>query len=52
MRYGSGTAGRRAKLGKIQGGGGGCRLDKGGGWVTKNVVFLRDKNINFLEVPR
>ena len=38
---------RRAKLGKIQGG---CRFDKGG--VTKNFEFLRDKNINFLEVLR
>ena len=35
---------RGAKLGKIQGG---CRFDKGG--VTKNIEFLRDKNINFLE---
>ena len=29
---------------------GGCRFDKGG--VTKNFEFLRDKNINFLEVLR
>ena len=41
---------RRAKLGKIQGGGG-CKFDKGGG-VIKFLKFLRDKNINFLEVLR
>ena len=29
---------------------GGCRFDKGG--VTKKFEFLRDKNINFLEVLR
>ena len=38
---------RGAKLGKIQGG---CRFDKGGGY--KKIEFLRDKNINFLEVLR
>ena len=29
---------------------GGCRFDKGG--VAKNFAFLRDKNMNFLEVLR
>ena len=46
QKFGGGC--RRAKLGKIQGGG--CRFDKWG--VTKNFEFLRDKNINFLEVLR
>ena len=31
-------------------GGGGCRFGKGG--VAKNFAFLRDKNMNFLEVLR
>ena len=37
---------RQATLGKIQGGC--CRFDKGG--FPKKFEFLRDKNINFLEV--
>ena len=40
---------RRAKLGKIQGGGG-CRFNKGR--VTKKLEFLRNKNMNILEVLR
>ena len=40
---------RGAKLGEIQGGV--ADLTKGGG-VTKNFEFLRDKNINFLEILR
>ena len=40
---------RHAKLGKIQGG---LQIWQRGGGGYKNFEFLRDKNINFLEVLR